>query len=477
MTDLAPGMHATPNIVLEKKLAEGGMGSVWVADHLSLKTRVAVKFVIAGLGKDKDAMARFEREATAVARIKSPHIVQVLDYGKSEATGQPFIVMELLEGEDLGTKIDRDGALPLPYVATIMSQACKAIGKAHQAGIVHRDIKPDNLFLVDPDGDVFVKVLDFGIAKWSEPSVSSMTSTGSMMGTPHFMAPEQMTSAKDVAPVSDVWALGVVTYNALTGHVPFDGETMAALAIAVHTGTYKRATAHNPTLPPAIDAWFEKALAKDPAKRFKSTKELAETLKAVAEGRDWTVEPIDGPGSTITGKTGMSAPRPRSDGKDDPNAESASKAITIVATTTSAGRPPAKSRSGLFLGLGLIALAIGGTATYFVTAKGPKTNASHSETGAASEAAVPAKPVPAPTTHAVASAPIVEPVASAVPSSASSTVTASTATSAAPSATPSAKPVPVGVGQGKLPVVPTAKPTAVPTAAPVPQPTGVPVTF
>ncbi len=477
MSELEAGMMATPNIVLEKKLAEGGMGSVWVADHLTLKTRVAVKFVRSEFGKDKDAMARFEREATAVARIKSPHIVQVLDYGRSEAAGQPFIVMELLDGEDLATRIDRDGPLPLAYVANVLTQAAKAIGKAHQAGIVHRDIKPDNVFLVDPEGDVFVKLLDFGIAKWTEPTLSSMTSTGSMMGTPHYMAPEQMTSAKDVAPASDIWALGVVAYNALTAQVPFDGETMAALAIAVHTGKYTKASEIVTSLPSAIDAWFDRALAKDPKARFASTRELADTLRAIAEGKDWAAI-AEMPVSAQT----MSVRSPSTDETKPARAANAGRSDTINrANTASPVRSTTRSRAPIAFGLVAAgALAVGGFFVYTNSANKADTK-STSDPARASSTAIATRTEGVPSPKVTAQAPIVEPASASVRATASASATASalaTDASAAPSA--SAKAGLPGRPNGGVehPPAPsaTAKATSAP-AVPTAAPTGISVTF
>ncbi len=178
------------------------MGAVWEAEHLALHATVAVKFVLAELGESDEAHARFGREATAAARIKSPHVVSVLDHGLTAKDGIPFIVMELLEGEDLETRLDREPRLPLELVAHIVQQAAKALTRAHDLGIVHRDIKPSNVFLTEVGGDTFVKLLDFGIARLSLADVgrARVTQTGAMLGTPVFMSPEQMTHAKDVGP-------------------------------------------------------------------------------------------------------------------------------------------------------------------------------------------------------------------------------------------------------------------------------------
>jgi serine/threonine protein kinase len=278
--DLAAGMMAAPNIRLERVLRQGGMGSVWVADHLSLKTKVAVKFMLLQQSKSEEASTRFSREASAAAQIKSPHVVQVFDHGVNDK-GMAYIVMEFLEGEDLGTRLQRKTSLPLPEVTAIVTQAAKALSKAHTSGVVHRDIKPDNIFLMDVDGELFVKVLDFGVAKTTVEKAMNMTSTGVMMGTPFYMAPEQMANAKNAVPQSDLWSLGVVAYEALTGKLPFQGETVAGLAIAVERGKYAPATEAVPALPKAINAWFEKILVREPEKRFATARELGEELNQI----------------------------------------------------------------------------------------------------------------------------------------------------------------------------------------------------
>jgi len=280
---LAPGQMVTANIRLSHLLGQGGMGSVWAAEHLALQTHVAVKFMSPVFVENPALVARFTREATSAAQIKSPHVVQILDYGVS-LEGLPYIVMELLEGEDLGRHLKRLGPMPVAEVAVIVTQVAKALAKAHAIGIVHRDIKPDNIFLIDADGDVFVKVLDFGIAKQQQDINSGMTSTGSTVGTPFYMSPEQLLSAKHVDHRSDLWSLAVVAYRVLTGKLPFRGETLGALSVAVHQGVFAMPSTHRKDLPPAIDAWFARALNRDPAMRFDAAKTLAEEFERAALG-------------------------------------------------------------------------------------------------------------------------------------------------------------------------------------------------
>ena len=213
------------------------MGSVWAAEHLALDTLVAVKFMTRDHVLQPDLAARFRREAQAAAQLRSPHVTQVLDYGVTP-DGEPYIVMELLEGETLRQRLRRVGNLPLGEVVHLIEQMAKGLSRAHQLGLVHRDIKPDNLFLIDVEGDPFVKVLDFGIAKHTALDVTTKTSTGAMLGTPFYMSPEQFDGAKDIDHRADLWALGIVTYQMLTGRLPFTGNTIVALARSAQAGNF-----------------------------------------------------------------------------------------------------------------------------------------------------------------------------------------------------------------------------------------------
>jgi serine/threonine-protein kinase len=257
------------------------MGSVWVADHLGLKTQVAVKFIAESVVQDPTVKMRFEREATAAAQIRSPHVVQIFDHGLAEDR-IPYIVMELLEGESLGRRLDRMGALTPRETASIVGQVCRALSKAHANGVVHRDIKPDNLFLTDSDGELFVKVLDFGIAKQTADQPVGVTSTGMAVGTPLYMSPEQAVSAKDVTQATDLWAVAAVAYRCLTGRVPFQGNTFGALCVIINRGVFPAPSTVRQGIPPGFDAWFTKGLAVAPTERFASARELADQFSAAA---------------------------------------------------------------------------------------------------------------------------------------------------------------------------------------------------
>ena len=288
--DLESGTLVNENVRLVEPLGEGGMGSVWVADHLTLQTQVAVKFIAEELVETSpDAVKRFQREAAAGAQIKSPHVVQTLDHGVMD-NGTPYIVMELLEGEDLGQYLDREDRASPEFMAHVLVQVGRALSKAHAIGIIHRDIKPDNIFLVASDDDeVFAKVFDFGIAKQTGLQRYSMvTATGTMVGTPAYMSPEGVLGGRDIDHRADLWSLGVVVYDGLCGDVPFDGETLGALCVAISRGTFRPPSEVRPELPPQVDAWMAKALALHPIDRFDSAKEMAEAFTRALKG-----DPVD----------------------------------------------------------------------------------------------------------------------------------------------------------------------------------------
>ena len=286
---LAAGMQVTPSVRLLSPLGAGGMGAVWLADHTALNTRVVVKFMLVGLDSSVSARARFKKEAEAASQVKSPHVVQTFDYGVT-SQGLPFIVMEHLEGRDLAAEIAALGALEPGRVVAIVTQVAKALSKAHAAGLLHRDIKPDNIFLchTEAEDELFVKLLDFGIAKTHAPDgeaeLDGQTKTGQVIGTPFYMSPEQVTAQKIIDLRSDLWSLGIVAFEALTGKRPFDGPSFGALAVKIATTNPPKPSDENPALPPSVDAWFAQACAREASGRFASARELASRLRAAFEG-------------------------------------------------------------------------------------------------------------------------------------------------------------------------------------------------
>ena len=264
---------------LERRLEAGGMGTIWRAEHLVLQAPVAVKLIDRDAVPDEDTVARFLREAKAAATLRSPHVVQILDYGMDE--GSPFIVMELLEGENLAQRLRRVGPLSPAETVRIATQVGRAIMRAHEAGIVHRDLKPENVFLVHNADEDIAKVLDFGVAKVDQGALAvegARTRTGSILGTPYYMSPEQAQGNKTVDTRSDLWALGVIVFECLTGKRPFysDGLGDLVLQICVRDIVVPSQVAE---VPPGFDAWFARAIARDPDLRFQSAREMTDALR------------------------------------------------------------------------------------------------------------------------------------------------------------------------------------------------------
>jgi len=301
------------------QLGKGGMGSVWTAEHLALHSLVAVKLLDDQIARNPDAVERFRREAQAAATLRSAHVVQVLDYGLDGTT--PFLVMEMLKGEDLGARLQRLGRLDPTTLLEIMQQVARAVGRAHEAGIVHRDLKPENVFLVDEGDHEIVKVLDFGIAKSVAPGFApSATRTGVTMGTPYYMSPEQAEGKREVDHRTDLWALGVIASECMTGVRPFDGQTFGELLlnICARPAPIPSTVA---VVPRHFDAWFAKATDRDPARRFATVHELTAALGDVVRGKPFvgadsiplTTAPMDGPpaparpSTTQSGQSGTQA--------------------------------------------------------------------------------------------------------------------------------------------------------------------------
>ena len=270
------------NVRLIELLGKGGMGSVWLADHLGLEARVAVKFIAPELvGLDPSLRERFKREASICARLRSIHVVQTFDVGEM-ADGSPYITMEMLEGNNLTDRVEAKGTMSVPEVGKVVQQVCKVLHRAHVLGIIHRDIKPDNIFLTsDSDYDLFVKVLDFGIAKQTRVGKKDVTKTGAIVGTPEFMSPEQAIGSKSLDHRSDLFSLGVVAFYALTGELPFDLDGDEPLWIQASRGSHIPATRLRPDLFDEIDDWFERALQGKPEHRYQSARDMANALSRI----------------------------------------------------------------------------------------------------------------------------------------------------------------------------------------------------
>ncbi len=258
------------------------MGVVVAATHLQLDEKVALKFLLPEALQNQEAVRRFEREARAAVKIKSEHVARVTDVGTLD-TGAPYMVMEFLNGMDLGDYLEKTGPLPFHEAADYLLQACEAIAEAHALGIVHRDLKPANLFrIIRSDGTPSVKVLDFGISKVTTGSDASMTQTSSMMGSPYYMSPEQMTSAKSVDERTDIWALGIILHELLSGRVPYQGETIPEICVQVLQNPPPRLTELRPGAPVDLERIIDKALAKNRDERYQSVADFAADISAYA---------------------------------------------------------------------------------------------------------------------------------------------------------------------------------------------------
>jgi serine/threonine protein kinase len=265
---------------VERVLGIGGMGAVVRATHIELDQPVAMKFMLPEALTNADAVQRFLREAKIVAKLKSEYIARVSDLGTLE-TGQPFIVMELLEGIDLRQRLESGARVTVPEAALYITQACEALAEAHQNGIVHRDLKPANLFLTKrPNGRPLLKVLDFGISKGVAMGDASLaaTKTNALLGSPYYMSPEQMTSPKDVDHRTDVWSLGVILYELVTRKMPFEADTLGALFLSVYQKAPTPLEHLRADLPPQFIAIVMRCLEKNPAARFANVEELGVAL-------------------------------------------------------------------------------------------------------------------------------------------------------------------------------------------------------
>jgi serine/threonine-protein kinase len=290
--DRAPGQVIAGKFRLLEKLGEGGMGSVWLAQHLTLKNEVAVKFMDGAFAnRDETALKRFQQEATAAAAIQSPHVVKILDYG-NDTSGRPYLAMELLRGEDLDHRLARGGALPLEVVQQIVVETCKGLASAHAAGVVHRDLKPENIFLCkEPDG-FSVRILDFGIARADRELAArgNLTLTGQLLGTPMYMSPEQALGKKVIDGRSDLYSLAVVAFQCLTGTTPYtESETVGEIIVAITTQPPIDAATLRDDLPPQVVRWLERGLAKKPEDRFQDAKAMSDGLAEAMTARKMTI--------------------------------------------------------------------------------------------------------------------------------------------------------------------------------------------
>jgi serine/threonine-protein kinase len=336
------------------------MGSVWVAEHIELGTRVAVKLMAPGLATTPDGLARFKREAQAVANLASVNIVQVFDYGIDADT--PYIAMELLKGESLANRLTRLGRIDAGTIASIYVQVGKAVTKAHESGLVHRDLKPDNIFLVtDEDGDV-AKIIDFGIAKRTSivPGQLSalQTQTGAMLGTPYYMSPEQASGSKSIDHRTDIWSLGIIAFECITGSRPYVADSLGALVLAICTGEAP-VPSRAARVPPGFDEWFARCAARTPADRFQSAKEATTALWNVCVNTG-VLSPLErvreAPAVSNVASASALAASPQTDGGTPNHRAALTNAGALTLTIPGVKRLPSKRRIAILVGFACLVL-------------------------------------------------------------------------------------------------------------------------
>lgn len=473
------------------------MGVVVAATHLQLDERVALKFLLPEALVNKEAVRRFEREARAAVKIKSEHVARVTDVGTLE-TGAPYMVMEFLNGMDLGDYLERTGPLPFHEAADYLLQACEAIAEAHALGIVHRDLKPANLFrIIRSDGTPSIKVLDFGISKVTTGADAAMTQTTSMMGSPYYMSPEQMTSAKSVDERTDIWALGIILHELLSGKVPYQGETIPEICVQVLQNPPPRLSEVRKDAPKDLERIIDKALAKNRDQRYSSVAEFAADISAYASlASVHSVERISKvlgiaasarPSITdlaYTAGLGRAGAATVASQAGTPNFASATQESEGLSMTTLGGssheqpayKPPTtSSKAPLFIGLAALLLGAG---AFFAWSGGKATEPTEQEPVVASEG-----PTTPPSTEATqktaeaeekaraeAEAKAAEEKAAEEKAAADKAAEEKAAAEKAASVTPEPTPTPAPAVKPRPAPRPVTKPAAAPEPAPRPKP-------
>jgi serine/threonine-protein kinase len=449
---------------VERVLGIGGMGIVVAARHEQLDQPVAIKFVRDDALGNEEAVTRFLREARAAVKLRSEHAAKVLDVGTLES-GAPYMVMEYLEGSDLGAVLIERGPLSAELAAEYIVQACEAVAEAHAAGIVHRDLKPQNLFLArSVGGGMRVKVLDFGVSKTlASTGGGGLTQTRSMLGSPLYMSPEQMRSSRDVDARSDVWAFGVVLFELLTKRWPYEAETMPELVLKVVTAPPEPLGRLRPDIPQAMVDVVERCLRKDPAERYANAAELAMALEPLAppESRVTVERARMAMGSTSRGPMVsspliVSAETPAARPALTPAAWGSGKGETLLAAQ------PQRS-GGMWIGGGIAVAAVVAGAVFLLrghdTPPAPAVTALPPQTA---PVVLPPPVAPTPPAASVALAPApTEAAPIAVPAPSASVAPASGATVA-------------GAAWAKQPLVPAARGSAVATPKPKPKSDDIP---
>jgi serine/threonine protein kinase len=347
-------------------LGRGGFGVVYLVEHVNTGDRLALKVLYGAASRDPTSLERFKREARASAKVRSDNVVKIVDADAApELDGAPYLVMELLDGQDLEHLVEARGALPASEVVQLLAQAARALDKAHALGIVHRDLKPENLFLHRrEDGTQILKVLDFGIAKSladgaGDLRTAGMTGTGAVLGTPLFMAPEQARGlVGSISAATDVWAIGLIAYRMLTGGIYWSAETLADLLVQIVAADMAPPSSRSERLPAAFDEWFFRSCNREPSRRFASVGEQVVALAAALGVARPQITVSDAPAAAAL----------------SPSVSSSGIGATGVALTHTAPPPPtARSRRALGVVLALGALVVASaTAFQFLQHNAPR---------------------------------------------------------------------------------------------------------
>ncbi len=442
---------------IERILGEGGMGVVAQAHHLQLDERVAIKFLLPNALENQEVVARFAREARAAVKIKSEHVARVIAVGEME-NGAPYMVMEFLEGQDLQARLETSGALPIENAVEHILQASEAIAEAHALGIVHRDLKPANVFIIRRrDGTESAKVLDFGISKTTGMAGSgpdaAMTSTQSMMGSPLYMSPEQMMSARDVDTRTDIWALGVILYELVAARPPFVAESFPQLCIEIAQQPPPSLRSFRPDAPPELEAVILRCLEKNREQRFHSVADMVAALAPFAPPRARaSVKRI----SRVLASAGISSPDlkqalesmppPPPTGMDRSAMAVDQSHIRSGVTVGHAwgqqtvGAPNGTTGALVLAGLAAVAVLGGAAVGAGLLLRAPDPEAALAPTSSAVEPGAPESEPVAPSTESLAA---VEALPSDTPSASPPSSAAAPAAEATPSPAPRPAPVPV----------------------------------
>ncbi|MBK8258954.1 MAG: SUMF1/EgtB/PvdO family nonheme iron enzyme [Polyangiaceae bacterium] len=395
MSDLAPGQILADRYRLDRRLDEGGMSVVWAGVQLSTSKPVALKLLKSESSKDEATRRRMIREARAACAVDHKNVVQIHEVLELP-DGSPVLVMDLLTGESLRERLVRRPTLPLSETATLLIPVVSAVGTAHAVGVVHRDLKPDNIYLAQEDGTLVVKVLDFGIAKLMSPEIGSsqinaLTNTGTMLGTPYYMAPEQILG-ESVDHRADIWALGVILYECLTGQRPTEADNVGKILKKVLTNEIQPLSERAPDLPNEVTHLVERMLAQNPKDRPENMREVGEVLEKFSGGMSVGVfgsptvspdvdsserasRPSQPNQSRTVGALAETLIAPQPARKTTPAPDSAARTMATGATLPSrvereeAPEKPAPKKSWLVFLLGALVVAAAGTGAYFARGK------------------------------------------------------------------------------------------------------------